>query len=239
MKSDLYRLRFAYPKSSRLAFLSHLELSSTIGRSIRRAGLPFAVSQGFARRMRIQFTSALPVGVSSKAEYFDLFLSDRLDAGVALERLSRTAPAALRPFEARYVEGSLPALEAWLDRSSWLLDLGPGLDGNVVDEAIAALCEQGSFTSMRGEKEKMVDVRAGYVAHGTAREDESLMLGLETLLGPNGALRPEAFIRAAFACIGHADALPRYLRCERTAQYHLDDGTLVDPFQLSSPQFVD
>lgn len=239
MNPDLHRLRFAYPKGSRLAFLGHLELVSTIGRSIRRAGLPFAVSHGFARRMRIQFTSALPVGVSSRAEYFDLFLVEQLGERAALERLSRTMPTALRPFEARYVEAALPALEAWLDRSSWRLDLGRGLDRAMVDDAIAALCEQGTFTYMRGEREKMVDVRAGYVSHEVACEEEGLVLGLETLLGPTGAMRPEAFIRAAFACIGHAEALPGYLRCERVAQYHLDDGALVEPFQLSLPQFVD
>lgn len=235
MNPSLHRLRFAYPKSSRLAFLGHLEVVSTIERSIRRAGLPFAVSHGFARRMRIQFTSALPVGVSSRAEYFDLFLVERIDGRGALEQLSRASPAALRPTRACYVDGALPALEAWLDRSSWLLDLGPALDGALVDDAIAALCERGTFTYMRGEKEKTVDVRAGYVSHETARANGSLMLGLETLLGPTGALRPEAFIRAALAGVGRAEALPAYLRCERTAQYHLDDGALVEPFPLSPP----
>ena len=84
MNASLFRLRCAYPKSDRLSFLGHLELIATVERSIRRAGLPFAVSNGFARRMRIQFSSALPVGVSSLAEYFDLFLTERLDEDDAL-----------------------------------------------------------------------------------------------------------------------------------------------------------
>ena len=136
MNASLFRLRCAYPKSDRLSFLGHLELISTVERSVRRAGLPFAVSNGFARRMRIQFSSALPVGVSSLAEYFDLFLTERLDEYDALATIAAYSPAPLRPVRARYMPSSLPALEAWLDRSSWTLDLGPSIDGALAEPSM-------------------------------------------------------------------------------------------------------
>ena len=56
------RLRVRYKKDGRLAFLGHLEVINTHNRSIRRSGVPFAVGNGFARRMRLQFSQALPVG---------------------------------------------------------------------------------------------------------------------------------------------------------------------------------
>ncbi len=53
--------------------LSHLELARALERAVRRAQLPFAVSQGFSPHMRIAFGAALPVGVGGTAEIFDLF----------------------------------------------------------------------------------------------------------------------------------------------------------------------
>ncbi len=239
MNARLHRLRFEYPKSDRLAFLGHLELITTIGRSIRRAGLPFAVSSGFARRMKVQFSSALPVGVSSRAEYFDLFLTERLDADEVLERLIACSPAALSPRIARYVDESLPALEAWLDRSSWILDLGSSIDASAFDEGVARLRAQGAFSYMRGTMPKTVDVGESYVSHRLFEKHGSLMLALETLSLPSGAMRPEAFVRACAELSETPDALPAYLRCARTAQHHLDDGNLVEPFELSLPKHVD
>ena len=59
MKAGLPRLRVAYKKGDRLAYLGHLEVLTTMERSIRRAGLPVSIGNGFARRMRVQFSQAL------------------------------------------------------------------------------------------------------------------------------------------------------------------------------------
>ena len=67
-KASLSRLRVEYGKDERLAYLGHLEVIATVERCIRRAGLPFSIGNGFARRMRIQFSQALPVGASSALE---------------------------------------------------------------------------------------------------------------------------------------------------------------------------
>lgn len=86
-KRELPRLRFQYGKDERLAFLGHLEVIGTIDRCVRRARLPFSIGNGFARRMRIQFSQALPVGASSCCEYFDVKLTERIDAEEALALL--------------------------------------------------------------------------------------------------------------------------------------------------------
>ena len=43
----LFRLRVTFHETGRLAMLSHLELARALERAVRRAQLPFAVSQGF------------------------------------------------------------------------------------------------------------------------------------------------------------------------------------------------
>ena len=48
----LFRLRVTFHETGRLAMLSHLELARALERAVRRAQLPFAVSQGFSPHMR-------------------------------------------------------------------------------------------------------------------------------------------------------------------------------------------
>ncbi len=138
VKADLARLRVEYGKDRRLALLGHLDLIATIERCVRRADLPFSIGNGFARRMRIQFSGALPVGASSACEYFDLRLDERVDAGEALSALRAATPSALAPTRAAYVPGRLPALEAWLDRASWeVVCAGASFSATELAEAIA------------------------------------------------------------------------------------------------------
>lgn len=48
----LFRLRVRYGKRDRLKYLGHLEVIHTIERIVRRAGLPYAVTQGFSPHAR-------------------------------------------------------------------------------------------------------------------------------------------------------------------------------------------
>lgn len=128
---ELPRLRVEYAKGDRLAFLGHLEVLETINRCIRRAQLPFSIGNGFARRMRIQFSQALPVGASSVCEYFDLRLSEEVPVDEVLVSLRAATPLALAPSRAAYVDGRALALDT---RSSNAGALRPQL---LIDHALA------------------------------------------------------------------------------------------------------
>lgn len=228
VKADLARLRVEYGKEERLAFLGHLEVLSTVERSIRRAGLPFSIGNGFARRMRIQFSQALPVGASSACEYFDLRLTERLDPREALDALRASTPGGLAPVRAAYVPGRLPALEAWLDRSTWELEVRGAVWG--ADDIAAAIGEvrrRGSLTYLRGEKAKTVDVASSLVGLTASDGDGFVGLTLDTRLTGGNALRPQMLLDAALDLAG----LPRYdsVRVRRTRQAHEEDGRLVEP----------
>lgn len=229
VKADLARLRVRYHKDSRLAFLGHLDLISTVERCVRRSGLPFSIGNGFARRMRIQFSSALPTGTSSACEYFDVRLLEAVDPAEALERLRAATPPALAPYEAGYVPGRLPALEAWLDYAAWEATLlGEGLDAGTLLDGIERVRAGGVITYLRGEKEKTVDVAAtlaGVSALGG--EVGSASLRIETRSVASASLRPQVLLDAALA---RADLpRPQLVRIRRVGQWHMEDGRLVEP----------
>lgn len=230
VKADLARLRVEYGKSDRLAYLGHLDLIATIERCVRRAGLPFSIGNGFARRMRIQFSGALPTGTSSSCEYFDLRLTERVDPAQALALLRASTPAALAPVRADYVAGRLPALEAWLNRSTWELScLDAPFSADDLLRGIAAVRERGTITYLRGEKEKRVDVSASLVDVSACDAAEGVEVRLETRHCGSGALRPQVLLSAALDAASLE--APRSLCVRRTAQRHEESGCLVEPFE--------
>ena len=141
----LFRLRVTFRESGRLSMLSHLELARALERAVRRAQLPFAVSQGFSPHMRIAFGAALPVGVGGTAEIFDLFLTDYVPALRALAALQEASPADLYPIEARYIEARDAAASVALPVSTYEVVLSEAPRAVVVPEAI---------TVVRKKKEK-------------------------------------------------------------------------------------
>lgn len=217
------RLRVQYVKQGRLAHLGHLEVMGTIMRSVRRAGLPFEVSNGFAKRMRIQFSQALPVGASSRAEYYDLMLPERLGAHESLARLVKATPSLLAPVAAEVLPRRMPALEAWANRALWEVELdGDEACADELREGIADALRAGTLHFMRGTKPRTLDLASTLVSYDVVSMEGGVRLVLDTRVTEQGSLRPAVLVGAV---LGGA---PRYV-C-RIGQWHEErDGSLTSP----------
>lgn len=198
----LFRLRVAYPKLGRLKYLGHLELIHTVEQVVRRAKLPYAVTQGFSPHMRIAYTSALPVGTSSTAEYFDVYLTELISAEDALARLQAAAPVDLRPIDAAYVELRRPALTAEINEVRYLLEVFVRPEFDVTDEALSQIVigwyDQGAQIPFhRGKKTKTLDVRRLLKAEShEVLTDGCVRIELCTRCDNEGSLRPEIIVAA-------------------------------------------
>ena len=69
------RMRIKYSKNGINRFTSHLDIIRIFDRTMRRAEIPIAYSQGFHPHPKISFGYPLPLGFKSKAEYVDISLS--------------------------------------------------------------------------------------------------------------------------------------------------------------------
>jgi len=107
-----YRLRVEYAKQGRGAFLSHLEVIRALDRMVRRAKLPYAVTQGFSPHMKIAFGPALGVGTASRSEFFDVVLCEFISPDDALARLKGAATPVLMPLRCGYVSPREQSLSA-------------------------------------------------------------------------------------------------------------------------------
>lgn len=219
------RLRVRYTKDGRLAYLGHLEVMNTVMRSVRRAGLPFEVGNGFARRMRIQFSQALPVGASSQDEYYDLLLSEPIDAASALVELAKATPRALAPVEAAILPRRLAALEAWADLSEWQVCVrSPKVSAKGFDDALTQLMAIGSIDYLRGERMRHLELDGLVERCDVTDVDGGVDLVLRTRTTDHGSLRPAVLVRAAVGCDP--------LRVCRTMQCHVaENGLCVRPME--------
>ena len=197
----LFRLRVRYRKQGRLAYLGHLEVIHTIERIVRRAGLPYAVTQGFSPHMRVAFTSALPVGTSSTCEWYDLFLTELVPAPEAFERLLAASPADLAPDLCAYIDVKAPALTAQITRNGYRVELEPRegytLDADEIARMLDDIKAAGQIEYERGRKHKTLDVAAMLLSVTTwAQEGGTVVLTLDTHASNEGSLRPEILLAA-------------------------------------------
>lgn len=179
----VFRLRSTFIERDRLAMLSHLEVAHALERTVRRAGLPFAVSQGFSPHMKIAFGAALPVGVGSTCEVFDLQLREYVPAGEALAALQQASVPDLMVQDSRYIEKSAPAASVAFPFSTYEVRFDAPVDSITVPEQIAVV---------RKRKEKTLDV-AEFLVQPFALQGDRAMFTLEAK--PTGSLRPDVFLQ--------------------------------------------
>ena len=163
-KTDLHakagRFRVWFRKTGPAAYLSQLELQRLFERAMRRARIPLSFSEGFHPLPRMSFGRALPVGVESLCEWFDLTLREQRRPEDLLAALAAQFPPGLAPYQVEPLpEGRKrpqPVAEEFVVRFS-----GRPEDLARWREAWLGLTAKGSFVILREGKQgtKRSDIR--------------------------------------------------------------------------------
>jgi radical SAM-linked protein len=234
------KVRVRFSKAGKIRFLSHRDLARVWERSLRRAGVRLAYSEGFSPRPKISFGLALSTGYESRGEYLDLTLAEGVD--LDLDGLAQLVDPALPTGMAVQAAVPLPpgseSLQAAVTSCTWLIEL-PGVDeataGERIDAALAAA--ELPITVERKGTETTTDVRPGILAVSVAPEhlhpphpagspaDRATWLVAELVTHPR-SLRPAELLRAID---------PDWVegRVIRTHQWTLVDGARCEPIPLA------
>jgi radical SAM-linked protein len=196
-----FRLRIDFQKRGRLRFLSHLELVRALERVIRRAQLPYAISQGFNAHMRHAPGPALPVGTAGLDEHFDVWLTAYLDPALVRQRLKEASVEGLEIMAVSYVDPRARGLQATHTHEVYEVILDGGLRSAAeVADALARVVAGGTLTVRRKNKVKDYDltrlVEQVPEVHGDP-ETGDIVVTLRLLATEQGSIRPEALMRAA------------------------------------------
>ncbi len=92
LSGSIFKYRIQFSKTSLARFLSHLEMTSLLVRALHRARIPVDYSKGFNPRPRISFSFALPVGMESKEELFDVLLTTEMRPDSIRDKLNNVMP---------------------------------------------------------------------------------------------------------------------------------------------------
>ena len=210
--SEGFRLRVQYSIGGRLAYLSHLETVRSMERVIRRAGLPFAITEGFNPHMKIAFGPALPVGAGSYGEYLDVRLREYVDCDDALSALRTSAPDSLKPQACEYVESGADAIDVTYPVSVWRARFArDSVRLDALEDAFARLVDRGFIEVVKKKGRRETVKRVEFEDHLIEAPVLSVQDGLVsvrfvTCLTASGALRPDKFIEAALAdCAGRPE----------------------------------
>ena len=201
MANGEFRLRVRYSKADRLRWLSHLEIIHTLERAVRRAGLPYAITQGYSPHMKVAFGPALPVGTAGIEEYLDVWLTRYTTADEALSLLTAAMPSGLSPNRAKFAGEREPSLTAALTIARYEVDIvGKEASADKVQTALDSVVAKNTLMVVHKGKNKAYDLARCLPegARAIGREDGSSRVELSVRMGPDGSLRPEVLLRAAF-----------------------------------------
>jgi radical SAM family uncharacterized protein/radical SAM-linked protein len=220
-----YRYRARFTKNGRLRFLGHLDLMRALMRSLRRARIPLAYSQGFNPKPRVALGPALSVGLLSEGEYIDIETTTRLDPERALGRINSSLPDGIRFLALKEIRRSVPALSDAVRAARYRVETANGLD---LRAAVRSYRERGPVVVTREKKGKIkkFDLNREVVELVTPA-DGTLILTLALNAG-NASVRPEEVLPEI---VGESSSRLRLTREELLVDWN---GRLVNPLLAAS-----
>ena len=210
-EKPVLKIRARLRKGDEVRFISHLDLTRTMERAVRRAGLPVAFSQGFHPHPRISFGPALATGITSDAEYLDFELSGPLSVEDFISCLNSQLPPGLEILEARAIPLQAESLTRIIDAALYWLYLRK--EDLLSPERLKQAEQQGPFLDLWFEEANggfRLGVLVSTKGEGAIKAGEIL-----PLLRRTGALKE--------------DAVP--LKIHRVGQFVMKDGKALSPLE--------
>ena len=217
MEEAVFRYRIHYSRTGKSRFYGHLEILQLVFRVLRRAGLPVLFSRGYNPSPKVSFSQALPVGVESLVEYFDVALRQPLvDPVVTLENLNREFPETIRATVVEMI-GKHQQLDLEVE---YEIRFPAGSTVEIKEHIVSFLAKKEFIISrIRKKKKKELDIRP--LVCSMVCKDDILHLVLLQRHGQAG-ISPVAILEKALDCTSE---LARQARIKKVAARQLQtDG---------------
>lgn len=220
------KVRLRWGRSNRFKYMSHLDTLRLLERSIRRARLPVAWSQGFNPTMKLSFGPPLTVGYTSEAELVEITL-DQVFSAPLIEQLRRAIPPGIEIYEARVVHTKSASLTSILNRALYQIDLACWRDTDQLKLQVNELLARDQIWVQRKGKDsiKEVDIRKAIYQLVVTDMHLEMLLGI----GEGGYVRPNEVLEH----LGDGLVVPaEAVTCHRCGLYQvIDEQTMIDGMQ--------
>ena len=193
------KLRFRITKDKSIRFVSHLEYARTLMRSVLRAKLPVAYSEGFNPHMKLSLASALGVGVVSQAEFVEMVMHTPVEPVVAAAKLKKALPQGIKILAVDAVDDHAPALMSVAGGATYYITI-PCADVAAGEEAVREfntaeklLYVKKAPKTKSGVKE--IDVKFFIPKLTVKTEPGQLHLTFDCRITPNGSMKAVDLLR--------------------------------------------
>lgn len=201
-KTATLKLRCDFIKIESAALFGHLDLMGFLKRALLRCRVPVAYTEGFHPQIKLSMGAALPVGVESECESFDVYLTDSIEINGFLSEMNRALPAGIRLMSANYVDLHSPAPYSMVSGVDYQVDLPETLSESTLDEIrrnTNELREGKDFYVERFAKEQGKPAKTLHVnrlLHDTKLMANERIWRFSTLVDDKATLKPSEVILA-------------------------------------------
>lgn len=138
------RIRVKFAKTEPMRFTSHLDLYRAWERLLRRANVQLVFSQGYNPRPKLQLAAPLPLGITSRSEIIDFWLSEGPDdLEILASALIQVQPPGIDIITVKSVDPSAPPLQKNVTAAQYettlleqSLELDQRIESLLISEAI-------------------------------------------------------------------------------------------------------
>jgi len=221
------KVRMRIRKKEEAKYISHLDLMRALERAMRRAKLPLKFTEGFNPRPKLTFTPAIPVGITSDAEYMDVEFTKQLSMDEIFSRLNSVLPPGISLVKVDTAEGKIPLSAVNRALYTVVVDIG-NATREVLEKAIEKLLSRSEINIEKKSKGKVkfvniapwiYDIKIGQI------EDGKIELKMELAAGQQGSVTPPAVVNALQEYIPSLSVR----RINRDEIFLFDNGKRIDP----------
>jgi radical SAM family uncharacterized protein/radical SAM-linked protein len=209
-----YRVKYNVGEPFRYA--SHLDITRSIYRALRRSDLPIQFSQGFSPVPKVSFCPPKSVGQIAKGDYFDMSLSAEYFGNISVD-LNTRFPPGIRVLDVRMIPSNAPSLSSSI---------------NIIYYEVSI---------PRNAIQKSMDFSGGTAYVDTKSGMKNIQEGLESLSYENNVLtcglrfgnRKVNLYELLSYLVDKPVELTRLYKATRTTMFIKKDGMLYTPMEVT------
>ncbi len=187
-------VRIKFSKTGRLRFISHLDLSRTMLRALRRTDIPIWYTEGFNPHPYAAFALPLPLGAESENDGMDIRVTGDIKNAAVMEKLNAVLPEGLHVTECYNPIDKFGAITA----AEYLFFFEKETDG----DQLASILQSGSLLCEKSGKAhgrkviKTVNLLEKIPSYTLTKQDDGLLLRITLPAGSKNNVNPMLLAQA-------------------------------------------
>lgn len=190
----MQRLRVRFARGDEIKFISHLDIMRLWERTLMRAGIRIAYSEGFSPHPRLSIAAPLAVGITGESELIDVYTADTVSPHWFSDAVNKQLPVGISILAVQLVGTALPSLQSQVRQAEYRVDVSRVDGPEDIESSIASLLSSDKLPWYHerdtGKREYDLRVLIEDIKLESS-DDEGCTITMVVRCGSNGSGRPE------------------------------------------------